>query len=386
MFLQVTAEVSDVVHHGHFVVPVAWCRAPRRQSSSRTPRRLPVTWLDPGPFLRGVAWLDNGRAVRADPADLARLPWDTAERAELPIGVRLEFTARGADAVEIRYRAAVPGPTDALRDLAHCFALWEGGHCVSETFTEPAEEAVVTISLPGSCQGPFTIYPPEGQSPVIVGLRALGGSLAPAALQPRWLVHGDSITEGWWSTRPAHSWPAVAGRALGLDTVNLGHAGAARGELPTAQQLAALPADVITLAFGTNCWTGIPCSAPLLYETTRAFIALVRQGHPDTPLLLVSPVLRPDAEQTPNPLGATLAELRTAMEKAVRDRMRDGAGGGSGQEVGDKRLALLPGRDLIGPDQLADGVHPNDEGHAALAAAVAGALRPALSSIRPSGA
>ncbi|MFF3459435.1 GDSL-type esterase/lipase family protein [Streptomyces sp. NPDC002730] len=335
-----------------------------------------MTWLDPGPFLRGVAWLDRGRAVRADPADLARLAWDAGERAALPIGVRLEFTTDGADAVEIRYRATVPGPTDALRDLAHCFALWQGGGCVSETFTDPAEEAVVTISLPGGTSGPFTVHPPEAQSPVILGVRAIGGTVAPAAPRPRWLVHGDSITEGWWSTRPAHSWPAVAGRTLGLDTVNLGYAGAARGELATAQQLAAAPADVITLAFGTNCWTGIPCSVPLLYETTRAFIELVRQGHPDIPLLLVSPVLRPDAEQTPNPLGATLAELRTAMEEAVRDRIGDGSG--------DQRLTLLPGRDLLGPGQLADGVHPNDEGHAVLAAAVADALRAAFPSIRPS--
>ena len=285
--------------------------------------------LDPRPFLRGVAWLDDGRPVRADPADLARLPWDTAERAALPIGVRLEFTAEGAQAIELRYRASVPRETDALRALAHCFALWQGGSCVSETITEPAEEAVVTIPLPTASDAPFTIHPPEAQSPVILGLRAVGGSLTPAPRQPRWLVHGDSITEGWWSTRPAHSWPATTGRTLGLDTVNLGYAGTARGELPIAEQLSDLPADVITLAFGTNCWTGIPFSAPLLYETTRAFLALVRQGHPDTPLLLLSPVLRPEAEERPNRLGATLAELRTAMEQAVRDRM-DGRSSGSG--------------------------------------------------------
>ncbi|MET7621350.1 GDSL-type esterase/lipase family protein [Streptomyces sp. NPDC005408] len=334
------------------------------------PRRSWVNWLDPRPFLRGVAWLDEGRAVRANPADLGRLPWDTGERAALPIGVRLEFTAEGADAVEIRYRASVPGPTDALRDIAHCFALWHDGGCVSETIAEPAEEAVVTVPLPSGVRGRFTIHPPEGQSPVILGLRAVGGSVAPAARQPRWLVHGDSITEGWWSTRPAHSWPAIAGRMLGLDTVNLGYAGSARGELATAEQLSDLPADVITLAFGTNCWTGVPCSAPLLYETTRAFIAVVRQGHPRTPLLVLSPVLRPAAEQSPNRLGATLAELRTAMEHAVLDTRKTS---------GDGQLSLLPGRDLIGPSQLADGVHPDDAGHAAMAAAVAAALRTKLS-------
>ncbi|MGX1882155.1 GDSL-type esterase/lipase family protein [Streptomyces sp. NPDC055287] len=323
-------------------------------------------WLDPAPFLRGVAWRDGRRAVRADPTDLDRLPWDTAERAAVPVGVRLEFTARGATALDIRYRAALPGPGDALRDLAHTFALWHDGALVTEVTEAPEEETVVRIGLPDR-PGRFTVHPPESQCPEVLGLRPAGGAIVPAPAQPRWLVHGDSITEGWWSTRPAHAWPAAAGRALGLDAVNLGHAGAGRGELAVAQQIAGLPADVLTLAFGTNCWSRTPFSSPLLYETARAFIGLVRQGHPDTPLLVLSPVLRPEAEGTPNALGATLAELRTALEEATRARIADG----------DDRLALLPGRDLIGPRHLADGLHPNDAGHALMADAVAAALRDA---------
>ncbi|MFG2619560.1 GDSL-type esterase/lipase family protein [Streptomyces sp. NPDC048507] len=332
------------------------------------PTRSDEPWLDPGPFLRGVAWLDGGRPVRADPADTMRLPWDTGERATLPIGVRLEFTAGPAHAVEVRYRATVPGPTDALRDLAHGFALWNRHGLLTEVFTEPATESVVRLELPrggGATAGPFVLYPPEAQSPLVLGLRGIGGPLAPAPAAPRWVVHGDSITEGWWSTRPAHGWPAVAGRALGWDTVNLGYAGAARGELATAEQLATLRADALTLAFGTNCWSRVPYTAPLLYETTRTFLDLVRQGHPRTPLLLLSPLLRPDAERTPNRLGATLGALRDAMERAVRDRIADG----------DDRLALLPGRALLGPEHLADGLHPNDAGHRVLGLAVVTAAR-----------
>ncbi|WP_254705570.1 GDSL-type esterase/lipase family protein [Streptomyces vilmorinianum] len=317
-------------------------------------------WLDPEPFLRGTAWLDGGRPVRADPADLARLPWDTAERAALPIGVRVEFTAApGTRAVELRYRA------DAGGELPHCFALWQGLRCVGEVFTEPVEEQSVVLRLP-SQGGPFTVYVPEHRAPVVLGLRAHGGSVAPLPRRPRWLVHGDSITEGWWSTRPALSWPATAGRALGVDAVNLGYAGGARGELPLAEQLAGLPGELITLAFGTNCWSAVPSSASLLYETTRAFVTLVRRGHPDTPLLVLSPVLRPEAETTRNALGATLDDLRTAMEHAGRDLAAEG----------DERLLVLSGRALLGPEDLADGLHPDDRGHARMAAAVADALRP----------
>ncbi|MFE9254835.1 GDSL-type esterase/lipase family protein [Streptomyces sp. NPDC006879] len=321
-------------------------------------------WQDPAPYLRGVAWLDQGRPVRADPADLARLPWDTGERAALPIGVRLEFATETAHAVEIRYRAAPPGPTDGLRGLAHVFTLWNSAGVLNEVCVDPAGQASVRIDLPPG-RGPYIVHPPQARSPQLLGVRAVGGALAPAPRGPRWVVHGDSITEGWWSTRPAHGWTAVAGRALGWDTVNLGYAGGARGELALAEQLARLPADVLTLAWGTNCWSQSPSSAGLMYETTRAFLEIVRQGHPDTPLLVLSPLLRPEAEDTPNRLGAGLGALRDAMERAVNDRAA----------TGDRALALLPGRDLLEPDHLADGLHPNDAGHAVLGKSVTDALR-----------
>lgn len=330
-------------------------------------------WLAPAPFLRGTAWLDGDRPVRADPADLERLPWDIAERAALPIGVRIEFTAApGTRAVELRYRATVPEPDDPLAGLRHCFALWQGRRLVGETCAVPAREGTVSLPLP-PCGGVFTVHLPEGQSPVPLALRAVGGRLSPAPARPRWLVHGDSITEGWWATRPAHSWPAAAGRLLGLDAVNLGYAGGARGELPLAEHLARLQGEVVTLAFGTNCWSRVPATADWLYATVRAFVGLVRRGHPDAPLLIVSPVLRPEAEHTRNDLGATLTELRRAMERAGRDLAAEGDG----------RLLVLPGRSLLGPEDLADGLHPNDRGHARIAEAVAEVLGPHVPLSRP---
>ncbi|MFE0136614.1 hypothetical protein ACFWY6_34385 [Streptomyces sp. NPDC059037] len=48
-------------------------------------------------FTPGAArWSPNGRALRANPTGQDRLPGNTRERADLPAGVRLEFTADGA--------------------------------------------------------------------------------------------------------------------------------------------------------------------------------------------------------------------------------------------------------------------------------------------------
>ncbi len=182
------------------------------------------------------------------------------------------------------------------------------------------------------------------------------------------MAYGDSITEGWIASGPAGAWPAIAAREFRLDVVNLGYAGAARGEIVTAEQLAALDADVISLAYGTNCWTRIPHSAAQFRAGLEAFLAVVRQGHPTTPIVVASPVLRPDAEHTPNRLGATLADFRDETERVV-DAM---------QRAGDPALTLVPGGPLLTVDRLPDGIHPGDAGHRILAQHIGGAVAAAV--------
>ena len=320
-------------------------------------------WQDPAPYLHGLSWHHEGRPVRADPDDRLRLPLDMWERAAVPAGIRLELAADEGARIEVRYRASEPGPAEALRVAEPVFEAWRGEEPLGQVPATVGDDETVRLTVPPGI-GPVTVHLPETLSPVVLGVRG-SGAIAPAPRRQRWVVHGDSITEGWLATRPALSWPSLVGRTLGLDTVNLGYAGSAHGEAACAEQIASLRCDLITLAFGTNCWSGAPASAPLLYETTRTFLDLVRQGHPETPLLVVSPPLRPEAEDVPNRLGATLGELRDAQESAVLERAA----------AGDRHLALLPGRRLIGPHHLADGLHPNDDGHTALAAAVADALR-----------
>ena len=79
---------------------------------------------------------------------------------------------------------------------------------------------------------------------------------------------------------------------------------------------------------------------------------------------LVSPIPRLDAEATPNRLGATLADLRAAFESVVRERIA----------AGDGQLALVPGAALVPAEELPDGIHPDDRGHARIAEAVGVAL------------
>jgi lysophospholipase L1-like esterase len=53
------------------------------------------------------------------------------------------------------------------------------------------------------------------------------------------------------------------------------------------------------------------------------------------------------------------------MERVVRERI----------DTGDARMRLVEGRHLITEDQLADDIHPNDDGHRAIAAALSPPLK-----------
>jgi lysophospholipase L1-like esterase len=325
------------------------------------------TTLAPDPFLRGNAWpgTDDLPYPRADPADLDRLPGDTAGTARLPVTVRLELVGT-ADALEIDYATATDDLGYRGDGAGRSFTLVTGDESVSVDAAlgwGTARFALGQLTRRDPEQ-PMVVYLPEGMRPRVLALRVDGGELAPAPRGPRWLAYGDSIAEGWIASGPSGAWPAVAARRYGLDVVNLGYAGSARGELPSAQHLAALEADVISVSHGTNCWSRIPFSTDLFREQTRAFLTLVRQGHPETPVVVTSPILRPDAETTPNPLGATLVDLRAAMEDVARELVA----------AGDAHLTLVEGGGLVGADDLPDGIHPGDPGHAVLAEVFGGAV------------
>ena len=275
--------------------------------------------MDPAPFLRGAAFPPT-RSVpypRAKPDD--RLPRDTWQMACIPAGVRVEWVGSGTAELE-----------------------GEG----ELTWVDASDRRI-------------------GYLPAKPGVRvtSIEGDVEPAPTQPRWLAYGDSITEGWVTSTPAQAWPAVAGREHGLDAINMGYAGAARGEIASAEHVAELPADIITVAHGTNCWTRTPHTPGMVAEGLRAFLDVVREGHPETPIVVVSPIVRPDAEDTLNRLRATLADLRRAIEDVAGDR---------------DDVQLVPGLHLVAPDELPDGIHPGDEGHAAIAAAVGPVLAKAL--------
>jgi lysophospholipase L1-like esterase len=331
------------------------------------------------PFLAGCVFPDAPGVPypRALPVDAGRLPADTWATACIPVGVRLELVGE-AEAIEIEYETATTDLGYRGEGAGTTFTSWRGQSVLDDvpavlgrgqvTLRVAADGGGVGHVGPGSDGSDRTVVTlPEGMRPSVLSVRGVGGTVRPAPPQPRWLCYGDSIAEGWAASNPGRAWPAVAGRRYGLDVVNLGYAGAARGEMVSAEEIAGLPAAVISLSYGTNCWTRIQHSAEQVGAGLDAFVDLVRTGHPDTPIVVASPVIRPDAEGQQNGLGATLADLRAVIEARIERRC-----------ALDPRLHLVRGGALLTADQLADGVHPGDEGHRVLAEAIGSAVRASL--------
>ena len=311
----------------------------------------------PEPFLRGCAWpaSEDVPYPRCDPGpEGTRLPEDTRSAAALPVGVRFQFLGE-PEKIEVEYETQTS-------DLGYR-GMGAGTHFVLYRGTQRIDQAQALLGSgraelsTGTGPETATLYLPEGMRPRVLGLHAHGGEIQVAEPEPRWLCYGDSIAEGWCATEPAQAWPHIVGREKALDVVNLGYAGAARGEIASAQEIASLPANLISVSHGTNCWSRTPHSAALFAESMRTFLEIVRKGHPEVPVVAISPIVRPDAEQSANLLGATLCDLREAFEAVVRDRI----------QAGDENLTLIPGQDLVDPGQLPDGIHPGDEGHAEMA-------------------
>lgn len=199
-----------------------------------------------------------------------------------------------------------------------------------------------------------------------------------------WLHHGSSISHGSNALRPTGTWPAIAARAAGVELVNLGFGGGAMLDGSTARTLRDLPADRVSVKIGINIVNGDIMRRRAFVPAVHAFLDTIREGHPDVPLLVISPIHCPIHEETPGPGAVDPASLGT-------DQVRFIATGDPGEVARgaltlrvireelegivarraetDPQLSYLDGVTLYGPvdfaeHPLADGLHPGAEAHA----------------------
>lgn len=186
----------------------------------------------------------------------------------------------------------------------------------------------------------------------------------PAAADPVLITYGSSITHCRSAASPTRTWPAILARELGFDLTCLGYGGQAHLDPMVARMMRDVPADIITTCLGINVYNRGTFNARSFLPAVLGFLATIRDGHPEIPILVISPIYSPCREDEPGAAGMTLKEIRRDVAEAVQLL----------QQRGDADTHLLDGLDVLGPElqnRLYDGLHPDAEGYELMAGNIA---------------
>ncbi len=200
----------------------------------------------------------------------------------------------------------------------------------------------------------FPLY--HNVSEVFIGLKD-GSKLetaAPYGFDKKIVFYGSSITQGGCASRPGMAYPAILGRRLDCDTMNLGFSGAGQGEQLVANFIADMDMSVFVMDYDHNA-----LSVEHLERTHYPFYETIRKKHPDMPIIMMSaPVSMLDEY---NPIIPGMKKRRMViMESYIK-----------GVRSGDENLYFVDGTSLLGTDKpynsTVDGNHPNDYGFCQMA-------------------
>lgn len=193
--------------------------------------------------------------------------------------------------------------------------------------------------------------------------------------RPRWVHHGSSISHCLEAHSGSRTWPSTAAQLGDVQLTNMALAGQCHLDGFTARTMRNQPADLLSLKVGINIVNGDSLRLRTFAPALHAFLDTVREGHPHTPFVVVSPIICPAHEEHAGPSdgssGTTVA-LGTAVTKArgalTLTQIREIVDGvvAARRTAGDTNLHYLDGLTLFNENDLADlpdGLHPNGDGY-----------------------
>lgn len=235
-----------------------------------------------------------------------------------PSGVRVAFRSQ-ATAVELEARptkivyVGTPSRADAVYDvLVDGVLVGQGsistGNILSIDMATGAVESrpgpsgsVRFDGLPARVKD-IEIWLPHNEVTELLTLRTDAPvTLSPHDSRPQWLHHGSSISHGSNAATPSTTWPAIAAAAGGVAPTNLGMGGSALLDQFTARAMRDRQADLISVKIGINLVNLDLMRLRAFGPAVHGFLDTIRDGHPDAPLLVVSPIWCPIHEDTPGP-------------------------------------------------------------------------------------
>ncbi|MBQ4623051.1 MAG: hypothetical protein IJB51_00745 [Clostridia bacterium] len=169
------------------------------------------------------------------------------------------------------------------------------------------------------------------------------------------LYYGSSITQGGCASRAGNAYQAMISRIFGLDFINLGFSGSAKGETIMVDWLAGYDPSVFVCDFDHNAPT-----PEFLEEVHYPLYERYRAARPNVPILFVS---KPDPDLDPN------ADRRREIIRATYEKAR---------AAGDDKVYFLDGASFFGEYErfacTVDGCHPNDLGFLRMAEGIGRAV------------
>jgi hypothetical protein len=365
----------------------------------------PTEWINT-PFddrlVRGALDLE----ITADGVQPHRLPaWARAQNTDgqlamaeaQPSGVRLAFRTRASNveldvlATKLAYKGVPPLP-DGLYDLHIDGRLTRqasvsGGNVLTidmatgSAQTTPGPIGTLLFTDLGTDVKDIEIWLPHREKTVLVALRT-DASVETLAGRGRkvWLHHGSSISHGSNADSPSTTWPALAATLGGVELINLGFGGSALLDPFTARVMRDTPADLISVKIGINLVNMDLMRLRAFGPAVHGFLDTIRDGHPATPLLVVSALYCPIHEDTPGPLApdfstgtlqfqATGNPAEVATGKLTLNVIRNElARITAARATDDPNLHYLDGRELYGEADFAelplpDLLHPDPAAH-----------------------
>ncbi|BBC30269.1 uncharacterized protein SGFS_015630 [Streptomyces graminofaciens] len=317
-----------------------------------------------------------------------------------PSGVRLAFRT-SATAVELdtlptkrNYTGAPPRPDGVYELLVDGRPAGQGtvtgGNVMTIDMTAGTAEhrpgppgTLRFTGLPDGVKN-IEIWLPHNENTELVALRT-DAPVEPAPDSGRrvWLHHGSSISHGSEAATPTTTWPALAAALGGVELINLGFSGSALLDPFTARTVRDTPADLISLKLGINVVNHDVMRLRAFGPAVHGFLDTIREGHPTTPLLVVSPLLCPIHEDTPGPCAPDFSNISKGEFKfralgdpaerasgkltlrVIRDELARIV---AQRQAEDPHLHHLDGRDLYGEADsaelpLPDDLHPDAATH-----------------------
>jgi hypothetical protein len=306
-----------------------------------------------------------------------RLPYDDLElhhpmlvfMASLPAGVRLRLRTDSTTIALTVDQVAVP-------ELSATVPRWDltvdGALAASTSSSRSGGTTTVTFDGLDAIDKVVEVWLPDNRGIRLQRVEVDEGATAEAARdeRERWVVYGSSITHGMEAHGPSRNWPGTAATLLDRHLTSLGVAGQCHLDPLVARTIAALRADHLTFKLGINVHNGASLRERTFAPLVQGFLSTVRDGHPETPITVISPILSPEREDEPRTTRTlldgtsqvldgelTLRQMREILEEVVGVR----------RARGDERLTYLDGRELFGNDPgdldlLPDGLHPDGEG------------------------